>query len=47
MSYVPFAPRVLDALWIAGAAIGVSLLATVYPARNATQILPVEVLRYE
>jgi lipoprotein-releasing system permease protein len=47
VSYVPFAPRILDALWIAGAAIGVSLLATVYPARNATQILPVEVLRYE
>ncbi len=47
VSYVPFTPRVLDALWIAGAAIGVSLLATIYPARNATQILPVEVLRYE
>jgi len=47
VGYVPFAPRILDALWIAGAAIGVSLLATIYPARNATQIMPVEVLRYE
>jgi lipoprotein-releasing system permease protein len=47
MSYVPFKPGAFDWLWIAGAAIGVSLLATIYPARNATQILPVEVLRYE
>jgi ABC-type lipoprotein release transport system permease subunit len=25
----------------------VSFLATIYPARNATKILPAEVLRYE
>ena len=47
LSYVPFEPRALDGLWIAGVALGVSLLATLYPARNATRITPVEVLRYE
>lgn len=47
LSYVPFAPRPLDGIWITAVALGVSLLATVYPARNATRITPVEVLRYE
>jgi lipoprotein-releasing system permease protein len=47
LSFVPFEPRLQDGIWIAGAAIGVSLLATIYPARNATRITPVEVLRYE
>jgi lipoprotein-releasing system permease protein len=47
LSFVPFEPKPFDGLWIAAAAIGVSLLATIYPARNATRITPVEVLRYE
>jgi lipoprotein-releasing system permease protein len=47
LSFVPFEPRWLDALWIAAAAILVSFLATIYPARNATHIAPAEVLRYE
>jgi lipoprotein-releasing system permease protein len=47
LSFVPFEPRRWDGLWIAAVAIGVSLLATLYPARNATRITPVEVLRYE
>ena len=47
LSFVPFEARALDGLWIAAVALGVSLLATIYPARNATSILPVEVLRYE
>ncbi len=47
LSYVPFDPRPLDGLWITAAALGVCLLATIYPARNATRITPVEVLRYE
>jgi lipoprotein-releasing system permease protein len=34
-------------LWVAGVAVGVSLLATLYPARSATRILPAEALRYE
>ena len=44
---MPFDPRWTDALWIAAVAIVVSFVATLYPARNATKILPVEALRYE
>jgi lipoprotein-releasing system permease protein len=47
LSYVPFDARALDGFWITAVALGVSLLATLYPARNATRITPVEVLRYE
>jgi lipoprotein-releasing system permease protein len=47
MSFVPFESRWWDGIWIAAAAILVSLLATLYPARNATRISPAEVLRYE
>jgi lipoprotein-releasing system permease protein len=47
MPYVPFEPRWVDGFWIAALAILVSFLATIYPARNATRIAPVEVLRYE
>ena len=47
LSYVPFDARGVDALWIAAAAIAVSLLATLYPARSATRIAPAEALRYE
>ena len=47
MSFVPFEPRWIDGIWIAAAAIAVSFLATIYPARNATKIAPAEVLRYE
>ena len=47
LSFVPFEPRAWDGVWIAAAAMAVSLLATLYPARNATAITPVEVLRYE
>lgn len=47
LSYVPFEARILDGVWITVAALVVSLLATLYPARNATRITPVEVLRYE
>ncbi len=47
LSFVPFEPRLLDGVWIAGVAILVSLLATVYPARAASRITPVEALRYE
>jgi lipoprotein-releasing system permease protein len=47
MSFVPFEPRMVDGIWIAGLAILVSFLATLYPARNATRVTPTEVLRYE
>ncbi|MDQ6677931.1 MAG: ABC transporter permease [Acidobacteriota bacterium] len=47
LSFVPFEPKAFDGLWIAAVALGVSFLATIYPARNATRISPAEVLRYE
>jgi len=47
IAYVPFEPRAFDGLWIAAAAMAVSLIATLYPARSATRIAPVESLRYE
>jgi lipoprotein-releasing system permease protein len=46
-SYVPFETHWVHGIWIAGAAILISFLATLYPARNATLIAPAEVLRYE
>jgi lipoprotein-releasing system permease protein len=47
LPYVPFDSRWIDGLWIAAAALAVSLIATLYPARSATRIAPVEALRYE
>lgn len=47
MRYVPFEPRGWDALWIGAMALGVSFLATLYPARAAARVMPVEMLRYE
>jgi lipoprotein-releasing system permease protein len=47
IDYVPFAPRVLDGIWVAVIAIGTSLIATIYPSWSAANILPAEALRYE
>lgn len=47
VAFVPFEPRLTDAVWIAAVALGVSLLATLHPARSASRIEPVETLRYE
>ena len=47
LSYIPFESHWINILWIAAAAMAVSLLATLYPARNAARILPVAALRYE
>ena len=47
LSYVPFNPRWQDGIWIAAVAIFVSFVATLYPAKRATSIAPVEALRYE
>ncbi len=47
LSFVPFEARWWDGVWVAAMAILVSFLATIYPARNATRVSPVEVIRYE
>jgi len=47
IDYVPFAPRLLDGIWVAVVAIGVSFIATIYPSWSASSILPAEALRYE
>jgi lipoprotein-releasing system permease protein len=47
IDYVPFAPRLIDGIWVAGVAIGVSFIATLYPSWSAARILPAEALRYE
>jgi lipoprotein-releasing system permease protein len=45
--YVPFHPSVFDGLWIAVVAMSISVGATLIPARAASRLLPVEILRYE
>lgn len=45
--YVPFVSSAFDGMWIAGAALAISIGATLIPARAASRILPVDILRYE
>ncbi len=45
--YVPFHANVLDSVWIAAAALAISIAATIVPARAAAKILPVQILRFE
>lgn len=45
--YVPFHPSLLDGVWITLAAMAISIGATILPARAASRLLPVEILRYE
>lgn len=45
--FVPFQANAFDAVWIAAAALTISVAATLIPARAASRILPVEILRYE
>ncbi|MCU1308134.1 MAG: Lipoprotein releasing system, transrane protein LolC/E family [Acidobacteriaceae bacterium] len=47
IDYVPFAPRLIDGLIVAGVAIAISFLSTIYPSWSASRILPAEALRYE
>jgi lipoprotein-releasing system permease protein len=47
IDYVPFAPRVIDGLVVALVSVAISFIATIYPAMNASRVLPAEALRYE
>ena len=47
LEYVPFAPRALDGLYVAIAAILISYLITIYPSGNAAHVDSAEILRYE
>jgi lipoprotein-releasing system permease protein len=47
IDYLPFAPKLTDALIVAGVSLGMALLATLYPSSSAASVLPAEALRYE
>jgi lipoprotein-releasing system permease protein len=47
IDHLPFAPKALDGLQVAIAALMISLVATIYPSWSATRVLPAEALRYE
>jgi lipoprotein-releasing system permease protein len=47
IDYLPFASRVVDGVIVSAVALGVSLLATLYPSASAAKVLPAEALRYE
>ncbi len=45
--FVPFHASFLDGMWIAIAAMGIAFVATLLPAKEASRLLPVEILRFE
>jgi lipoprotein-releasing system permease protein len=45
--FVPFHPSVWDGVWITVVAMAISIGATLLPARAASRLLPVEILRFE
>ena len=47
LSYLPFAPRPIDAVIVGTLSLAVSALATLYPSASAAKVLPAEALRYE
>ena len=47
IGYLPVDVRMIDLAWIAAAALGLSLMATIYPAWQASRLLPSRVLAHE
>jgi lipoprotein-releasing system permease protein len=47
IDYLPFAPRFLDGVEVALAALIISFVATLYPSWSASRVFPAEALRYE
>ncbi len=47
IDFLPIQMNMFDFIWIAGAAIGLSFLATIYPAVKAAKLDPVTAIRYE
>ncbi|HEV8423096.1 MAG TPA: ABC transporter permease [Chthoniobacterales bacterium] len=45
--FVPFHPSIWDGIWITIVAMAISIGATLLPARAASRLLPVEILRFE
>ena len=44
---VPIQIEVSDVLWIMAASLGIAMLATLWPARQASRLFPVEAIRHE
>lgn len=47
VSHITLKIQVLDCIWVTALAITVSVLTTLYPARTAARLAPVEALRYD
>jgi lipoprotein-releasing system permease protein len=47
ISYLPFKVRIPDVIAICAASLFISFMATIYPARQAAKLDPVEAIRYE
>jgi len=44
---LPIQIAISDVLWIVGASLGIAMLATLWPARQASRLFPVEAIRHE
>lgn len=44
---LPIQIAITDVLWIVGASLGIAMLATLWPARQASRLFPVEAIRHE